>query len=132
MQRAAAELGVKSHKTGFNAGWELRWTPTNLPRGRGSTLKMQGPAFKIFGAVARREIAEGAQSNAAAAEAKSPYSCEGAQLESAVPRRNSPHLREDAQLDAEGAHKVAPVRMDRPQNAYAAGGRRGVWKGSAG
>jgi hypothetical protein len=94
MQRAATELGVKSHKTGFNAGWELRWTPTSVPRGRGAMLKAEGPAFRIFGS-------EGPQSKAAVAAPNSPQLSEVAQLESVVEERNSPPFCEGAQLEEE-------------------------------
>jgi hypothetical protein len=110
MQRAATELGVKSHKTGFNAGWELRWTPTSVSRGRGAMLKAEGPAFKIFGAgdgkaegrtpKAESEggiaLAEGAQVEGAPVE--------DAQRELQVQEQNSSCFSEDAQLAVEVAH----------------------------
>jgi hypothetical protein len=110
VQRAASELGVKSHKTGFNAGWELRWTPTPVPRGPGSTLKAEGPAFKIYGednaegknkAEGKRQKAEGEGDGEAMN-----YGgvTEGAQLEATITERNSPYLCEGAQLEAEDAH----------------------------
>jgi hypothetical protein len=118
MQRAATELGVKSHKTGFNAGWELRWTPTSVPRGRGAMLKAEGPAFKISGtrkdgnkAEGRRRMAEregdGKSMNYGVAVAEGAQvedtHVEDSQFRSAAAKRYLPRFSEDAQLVAEDA-----------------------------
>jgi hypothetical protein len=118
MQRAATELGVKSHKTGFNAGWELRWTPTSVPRGRGAMLKAEGPAFKIFGTRKDGDKAEGRMRMAEregdgkamdyGREVAEDAQVEDTQVEdwqvrSAAAKRYLPCLSEDAQLAAEDA-----------------------------
>jgi hypothetical protein len=49
LHRAASELGIHSHKTGFNGGWEVRWVPQPVARGQGSRARAQGSGFRIFG-----------------------------------------------------------------------------------
>ena len=49
--RAAAELGIHSHKTGFNGGWEMRWVPPEAA-GPGSMLRARPLEFRV--------VAEGA------------------------------------------------------------------------
>ncbi|HET6883683.1 MAG TPA: hypothetical protein VFI31_26250 [Pirellulales bacterium] len=49
LKRAATELGIHPHKTGFDGGWEMRWTPPPEVRGRGTTATRAGAGFKIFG-----------------------------------------------------------------------------------
>jgi hypothetical protein len=46
LKRAATELGIHPHKSGFNGGWEMRWTSPPVVRGRGTTASCAG--FKIF------------------------------------------------------------------------------------
>jgi hypothetical protein len=123
VQRAAAELGVKSHKTGFNAGWELRWTPTSVPRGRGAMLKAEGPAFKIYGtrkdgdkAEGKRRMTEregdGKAMNYGVAVAEDAQvedtHVEDSQVRSAAAKRYLPRLSEDAQFEAAVAGRNSP------------------------
>jgi hypothetical protein len=49
LQRAATELGIHSHKTGFNGGWEMRWVPQPEVRGTGSKARLAGSGFRILG-----------------------------------------------------------------------------------
>ena len=49
VQRAAEELGIRSHKTGFNGGWEMRWTPKPVVRGRPAAFHSPQPKFRIHG-----------------------------------------------------------------------------------
>ncbi|HET6879836.1 MAG TPA: hypothetical protein VFI31_06765, partial [Pirellulales bacterium] len=49
LKRAATELGIHPHKTGFDGGWEMRWTPPPVVRGRGTTARRAGAGFKILG-----------------------------------------------------------------------------------
>ena len=56
--RAAGDLGLKSHKTGFKGGWEWRWTPRPVVRGRGSMARAQGAAFRVVGYMERGRVGE--------------------------------------------------------------------------
>ena len=49
LRRAATELGIHPHKTGFNGGWEMRWVPPPVVRGQGTRVRVAGSGFKIFG-----------------------------------------------------------------------------------
>ncbi|MGH7140126.1 MAG: hypothetical protein ACREHD_30675, partial [Pirellulales bacterium] len=49
LQRAITDLGIKSHKSAFNGGWEMRWTPQYEPPRREPVFGRDG-GFRIVGA----------------------------------------------------------------------------------
>ncbi|HQU46248.1 MAG TPA: hypothetical protein PK867_25770, partial [Pirellulales bacterium] len=57
--RAAAELGIHSHKTGFNGGWEMRWVPPEAA-GPGSMLRARPLGFRVVGEGERERRSDGA------------------------------------------------------------------------
>lgn len=58
LRRAATDLGIHSHKTGFQGGWEMRWVPRPAREGR-PVAKIAAPRFRIFEGDGEMSVASG-------------------------------------------------------------------------
>ena len=56
--RAAAELGIHSHKTGFSGGWEMRWVPP-VAASQGTTLRAKPWELRVVGEGERGRRSDG-------------------------------------------------------------------------